>query len=263
MKYFLLLLIFPLTISGQYYIKKDHLVFGINFGGFIANSNTASLYQGDQTAYNIYTIFSNPNYQSNFDSYFEYPWQVDEIPTTIKYNPGLEIGFHLGKQKEKIKYYVDFNFAQLNLEDFVIIAINDPNNQSVNPFTFKPIPIFGEERRTFINAGFVTNFYDEKEFHIGIPFFGQFNNTKFINNYIAINNQPYNIIHTPSNLPNNVPGGFALGAGSGLLLTFALNKQIDFTVGYHAQFSKTYINTELAPWGLQHSIFGRLVWMKE
>ena len=122
---------------------------------------------------------------------------------------------------------------------------------------------FGEENRTFINAGLVTNIYEEKEFHIGLPFFAQFNNTKFANNYIAVNNQSYTINHTPSNQPNTVPGGFAFGAGSGILFTFALNKQINFTAGYHAQYSKTYINTQLAPWGLQHSVFGRLVWMKE
>ena len=263
MRYFLLLILFPLTLSAQFYIKKDHLVIGVNFGGYIPNANTAGLYKGDVTAYNVYSIFNNANYQSEFDDFFEYDWQVDEIPLAMKYNPGLEIGFHIGKQMEKIKYYLDFNFAQLTLEDFVIIAINDPNNQSINQYTYQPIPIFGEENRTFINAGLVTNIYEEKEFHIGLPFFAQFNNTKFANNYIAVNNQSYTINHTPSNQPNTVPGGFAFGAGSGILFTFALNKQINFTAGYHAQYSKTYINTQLAPWGLQHSVFGRLVWMKE
>ena len=263
MRYILILFLFPLTLSAQFYIKKDHLVVGVNFGGFVANSNTAGLYKGDVTAYNVNSIFSNPNYQSYFDDYFQYDWQIDEIPLAMKYNPGLEIGLHLGKQMENIKYYVDFNFAQLTLEDFVIVAVSDPNNQSVNQYTYQPIPIFGEENRTFINAGIVTNIYNEKEFHIGLPIFAQFNSTKFVNNYIAVNNQPYSIIHSPSNQPSTVPGGFAFGVGSGLLITFALNKQINFTAGYHAQYSKTNINTQLAPWGLQHSIFGRLVWIKE
>ena len=263
MRYILILFLFPLTLSAQFYIKKDHLVLGVNFGGFVANSNTAGLYKGDVTAYNVYSIFANPNYQSYFDDYFQYAWQIDEIPLAMKYNPGLEIGLHLGKQMEHIKYYVDFNFAQLTLEDFVIVAVSDPNNQTVNQYTYQPIPIFGEENRTFINAGIVTNIYNEKEFHVGLPIFAQFNSTKFVNNYIAINNQPYTIIHTPSNQPSTVPGGFAFGVGSGLLITFALNKQINFTAGYHGQYSKTNINTQLAPWGLQHSIFGRLVWIKE
>ena len=263
MRYILILFLFPLTLSAQFYIKKDHLVVGVNFGGFVSNSNTAGLYKGDVTAYNVYSIFANPNYQSDFDDYFQCDWQIDEIPLAMKYNPGLEIGLHLGKQMENIKYYVDFNFAQLTLEDFVIVAVSDPNNQSVNQYTYQPIPIFGEENRTFINAGIVTNIYNEKEFHVGLPIFAQFNSTKFVNNYIAVNNQPYSIIHSPSNQPSTVPGGFAFGAGSGLLITFALNKQINFTAGYHAQYSKTNINTQFAPWGLQHSIFGRLVWIKE
>ncbi len=263
MRYLLILLLFPITLSAQFYIKKDHFVIGVNFGAFIPNANTAGLYKGDVTAYNVFSIFNNANYKSDFDSFFQYDWEVDEVPLAMKYNPGLEIGLHLGKQMEHIKYYVDFNFAQLTLEDFVIIAINDPNNQSVNQYTYQPIPIFGEENRTFINTGVVANFYDEKEFHMGIPIFAQFNSTKFVSNYIAVNNQRYDINHSPSNQINTVPGGFAFGAGSGLLITFALNKEINFTAGYHAQYSKTYINTQLEPVGLQHSIFGRLVWMKE
>ena len=52
----LLILLFPICINAQFYLKKDHLVYGINVGAYIANSNTAHIYRGDTTAYNVYSI---------------------------------------------------------------------------------------------------------------------------------------------------------------------------------------------------------------
>lgn len=261
-RFLLLILLFPLCIHAQFYLKKDHLVYGINVGAYIANSNTAHIYRGDATAYNVYSIFNNPNYTATFDQYFQYPYSIVDLPRNMVYKPGLEIGIHLGKQLEHVKYYMDLNFADLSLVDFITVAIEDPNNQSTEP-NYQAININGKEKRNFLNLGIVANFIDKEDFHVGLPVFAQFNQTRLENNYIVVNNQTYNINHAPTNSPQRNPGGFSFGGGSGLIFTFDLNEKIDVSFGYHLQFANTNMSDQLSPWGLHHSTFARMVWMKE
>ena len=96
-----------------------------------------------------------------------------------------------------------------------------------------------------------------------MPLFAQFNQARLENNYIVVNNQTYNITHAPTNSPQRNPGGFSFGAGSRLIFTFDLNEKIDISFGYHIQFASTNMSDQLNPWGLQHSTFARMVWMKE
>ena len=93
MKKILLLLLLPISIFSQ---NDSELIIGINIGGYSANKNTAGLYKGDVTTNNIYTIFNNPNYQTNFDNYFQYPYSVVETPLNSQYRIGLEVGAHIG-----------------------------------------------------------------------------------------------------------------------------------------------------------------------
>ena len=147
-RFILLILFFPFFVNAQFYLKKDHFVYGINAGAYMANNNTAHLYRGDATAYNVYSIFNNQNYTATFDQYFQYPYEIVELPRNMVYKPGLEIGIHLGKQFEHIKYYMDLNFADLTLVDFITIAVDNPNNQSTEP-DFQAININGKEKEIF------------------------------------------------------------------------------------------------------------------
>ena len=152
MRFIYLLLLLPFSLNAQYYIKKDHWVLGINSGVYLADKNTAHLYRGDATGYGVYSIFNNSINKPTFDDYFGCIdcWDIEELPQNMTYNPSMEIGLHLGKTKEKIKYYIDINFVNLKLQNYVIIAIDDPNNQSTEP-TYTPIGIFGNEKRNLYN----------------------------------------------------------------------------------------------------------------
>ena len=90
MKKFLFILLLPLSVLAQ---NESGLIIGVNIGGYSANKNTAGLYKGDVTTNNIYTIFNNPNYKTNFDNYFQYPYEVVETPINSRYRIGLEVGF--------------------------------------------------------------------------------------------------------------------------------------------------------------------------
>lgn len=265
MKNFLVLIfLFPICTNAQFFLKKNHFVYGVNAGAYMANKNTAHLYRGDATSYNVYSIFNNQNYTATFNQYFQYPYSIVDLPNMV-YKPGLEIGIHLGKQFEHIKYYMDLNFADLTLVDFITIAVDNPNNQSTEP-DYQAININGKEKRNFLNLGVIANLIDKEDFHVGFPIFAQFNQISLESNYIIVNNKTYNINHSQVNsphFPQTNPGGFSFGVGSGLIFTFDLNEKIDVSFGYHIQFASTNMSDQLNPWGLQHSTFLRMVWMKE
>ena len=46
MRFLIILLIFPFCISGQFFDAKSKVVYGFNFGTYIANNNSAVIYDG-------------------------------------------------------------------------------------------------------------------------------------------------------------------------------------------------------------------------
>ena len=258
-KIILLFFITPLLFFGQGNDSK--VVLGINIGGYSANKNTAGLYKGDVTTYNIFTIFNNINYQPTFDNYFQYPYSIAEIPLNSHYRTGLEVGGHIGIKGESGELFAEINFADISVQEYFIVAIEDPNNLTPDP-TYEPIPIFGEEKRTNINFGYSFNLYNENGIIIGFPVFAQMTNARLQRNYFVINNQQYNIYHGVAGQTNTNPGGTAFGGGAGLTGAIKFNDQFSFLAGYYAQYSKIKMNDQLQPFGLHHSIFARIIWGK-
>ena len=259
-KIYYLFLITPIFSFGQ---QKSELVLGINGGGYFANKNTALIYGGNYTNYNVESIFNNINYIPTFEQFFQYPYSIYDIPNDIKYSIGTEIGFHIGKQKRKTKYYIDFNFADINVQDFITIAIeNQSVTQSLEPEYF-PVSINGKEKRNMINLGITKTIYEESNLSILTPIFLQILEMRLKENYIVVNNQQYNIIHNSSTQNNqsqvNSPGGYGLGFGSGLLFNYFINKDLSIDFGYHIQYSKTNFSEQLNEWGVQQSLFARVI----
>ena len=258
MKKFLLLIIFPVSVIAQ---NDSELILGINIGGYSANKNTAGLYKGDVTSNNIYTIFSNPNYQTNFDNYFQYPYEIVETPINSSYRIGLEVGAHIGKRNNNGELFIEMNFINLEVQEYFTVAIDDPNNLSPDP-TYQPLPIFGEERRSLVNFGYSIDLLNENDLIVGIPLFAQLTNSRLERNYIVVNNQQYNIYHGVIGQNNTNPGGLGIGVGIGLTGTVKFNKQFSLLAGYYAQYSRINMQDNLKPFGLHHSIFARILFGK-
>lgn len=259
-KIYFILLFAPILTLGQ---QKSELVLGINGGGYFANKNTALIYGGNFTSYNVFTIFNSNIIKPTFDQFFQYPYSIYDLPNDVKYSIGTEIGFHLGKQKRKIKYYLDFNFAEIKIQDFITIAIeNQSVTQSSEPEYF-PVSISGKEKRNMINLGITKTIYEDSNLSFLTPLFIQLLEMRLKENYIVVNNQQYNIIHNSPTLTNqsqgNSPGGYGIGFGSGLVLNYFINKDLSVELGYHFQFSKTNFSEQLNPWGIQQSLFTRII----
>ena len=233
---------------------------GINGGLYIANQNTSNQYNGNYNNYGVSSILNNPLNQTKFDQFFQYPYYIYDIPSDIKYNPSSEIGFHIGWKKKESKYYVDINFSDIKIQDFITIAVDNPNNLSPDP-DYEPISITGNEKRNMINLGFQKKIYEESKITLFYPIFVQFLEVKIIDNFITIDNQRYNIIHNfqTSTSSNQSQGRIGLGFGSGLVVNYFANKEVSFEFGYHIQYSKTNFSESLDPWGIQNSIFARIV----
>ena len=256
-KLILFIIVFPSFILGQ---EKSKLIFGINAGTYLANKNTAVLYGGNVTPDGVSSILNKNNFKPIFEEFFEYPFEISSFPSNIKYNPGTEIGIHIGKEKEKSKIYVDINFAELKIQDVVVIAVNNPNNQSTEP-NYVPISLIGKEKRKMINIGVQKNIFQESNLSLYIPIFFQLINVELKQNYVVINQQPYNINHSTINNSNQNqnPQGYGIGFGSGFVLNYFVNKDVSFDFGYHGQYSQTNFSKDPNPWGMQNSIFVRLV----
>ena len=57
------------------------------------------------------------------------------------------------EKKRKSKYYVDINFSDIKIQDFITIAVDNPNNLSPDP-DYEPISIRGNEKKKHDKFGF-------------------------------------------------------------------------------------------------------------
>ena len=191
---------------------------GINAGALFVNSNTAAIYRGtsDITAYGINYILSVPNYKTVLDPYFQYPYAVSEYPKNPTYKTALDVGLHAGMNLGKGNaIFIDINSATLKYEDVFTIAIDKPSNQTTDS-TYEQIPIFGKEKRFNLNLGTQIALLNTEKTIIYWPIFGNFNSIKLERNYIVINSQEYEIIHSNIYLSTSEPGGIGYGLGSGI-----------------------------------------------
>ncbi|MDT8412712.1 MAG: hypothetical protein RQ875_09640 [Vicingaceae bacterium] len=235
---------------------------GVNVGAIFPNSNTATIYTGtnDITPFGIDYIMNIPENKTTFDAYFKNPYYVAEYPQKPVYKPALNIGLHAGINLGKGNtLFTDLNFSTVKYEQTFTMAIDDPNNQSVDP-TYEQFPIIGEEKRFNLNIGTQLSLFNEESINIYWSFFGNFNSIKLEQNYIVIDNKQYNIIHSSMLTNNQQPGGIGYGGGTGLGLKYKLTDNISTDLTYNFYYTKTKMNDFVQSFGMQHGIMFRVIW---
>ena len=191
MKKIILFFFFPLIFLSQ----NNNFVIGINGGVYLANQNTSIQYNGNYNSYGVPSIFNNPLNQNTFDQFFQYPYYIYDIPNDIKYNPASELGFHIGWKKKKSKYFIDINFSDIKIQDFITIAVDNPNNLSPEP-NYEPVSITGNEKRNMINLGVQKKIYEESKISLFYPIFLQLLEVKIVDNFIGnFNSKKRNIFN--------------------------------------------------------------------
>lgn len=263
------ILFFPLIINGQFFNKESNFVYGINFGTHLANDSASSLYNGYyNSSYNINNILfpTIPTPLSNYldDELGPSNWGPENVPPIMKYRPGLELGLHLGLQKQKIKIYLDYNFIEIKaIGEFNIVQNFNSNNNLIKENILASL--IGEERRSIINLGIISNLISENEYHIGFPIFVQVNQSKVKSNYMVIDNQVYNIPNPALQLINNQNNSSlsGFGLGTGLVGSMSISQDIIISLAYNLQYSKIKL-TQLDEFkAIQNSIILRIIWNKK
>ena len=263
------ILFFPLIINGQFFNKESNFVYGINFGTHLADDSASSFYNGYyNSSFNINAILfpTIPNTLSNYlDEKLGFSnWGPENVPPNMKYRPGLELGLHLGLQKEKIKFYLDYNFVEIKaIGEFNIVQNFNSNNNLIKENILASL--VGEERRSLINLGIISNLISENEYHIGFPIFVQVNQSKVKSNYVVIDNQIYNIpnpaLQLINNQNNNSLSGF--GFGTGIVGSMSISQDIIISLAYNLQYSKIKLTSLDEFKAIQNSIILRIIWNKK
>ncbi|WP_258541436.1 hypothetical protein [Parvicella tangerina] len=261
---FLVLLI---SVSG---VAQDDsgIFFGVNLGAHIANKKTAIMYSGGSnfSLYGIEWAFDHPNYKPDFDNYFQYPYEIVELPQDMTYRPSLEIGGIIGYSVDQsLDIFLEANVGMLKVQDVFVVEIQDPTSTSVD-YPLEQFPVFGEEQRLNINAGLRFTVFENNGVIGYLPLFGNFNSVKIERNYFVVNNREYNIVHNIQGITNERPGGTGFGGGSGFGFKYRLSDQIILDASYNAHYTKvtmikeSSIRPEFSEWGLHHSVLLRILW---
>lgn len=246
-------------------VDSTRFFVGVNLGGFFANSNTANVYSGSPsvTSFSIPTILDNQFYKPTFDEFFgPSPYGVSEYPFDPKYRPAFELGLHAGCNiNKKVALFLDFNIAQLDVEQFFTIAIDDPTNQIIGP-TLEQYAIFGEENRLNLNIGTQLNFHENANSKAYVSLFFNMNDVDMRRNYIVIDQTQYEVFHINDEQPDLRLGGIGYGGGAGLGYRFHVAQNILADIYYNMIYTRTNLSEEFQPFGAQHSLGIRILWAK-
>jgi hypothetical protein len=235
---------------------------GVNVGGYSPNKNTAIIYSGidDVTNFGINYLLNFPSFKQTFDTYFQHPYSVEEFPLHPSYKIALNIGLHTGiNLGGGHAIFLDLNTSNLNYEQSFTIAIDDPNNKSIDP-SYEQIPIIGNEKRFNSNLGLQISLFHKEQMNFYWSTFGNFNKINLERNFILIDNKKYEISHRNPTNPNTTVGGIGFGGGSGLGFKYKIATKIWIELTYNFHYTKSKINDTINALGSHHGMIFRIIW---
>jgi hypothetical protein len=248
--------------------QEPGLILGLNAGTFVANKNTAAMYNGANVSNptigyyrrGIESIFSDQNTKPTIDQHYQYPYELVELPIDMRYSPGINIGGMVGYRMDKgTLVYLEANFAQIKIQDVFVVEVNDPNNQ-IPGGTLEQSPIFAEEQRLNMNFGMQFDIFESNGFVGFMPIFGSLSSIKLESNYIVIGERQYNIFHNYSGITNAKIGGLGFGGGTGIGVRYRMVDKYSIGVQYNAIYSKTTLLEDFNPYGLHHTLSLNVIW---
>ncbi len=274
---FVLLIVFlslPNCLAQQHWYKYDEVdssksrfFIGVNVAAFFTNAKTAGFYSGTPaiTQFGVeHYLFDRQDLQQTFRDYFVHPYNREEIeyPLEPRYKTSVEIGLHVGYHlSNSFALYLDLNTVQLRYDQFVSIAIRDPQNaNTLEPKTFVQLPLIGRETRFNLNLGTQISYYQEGETNAYFNFFGNLNGVQLSENYFVVNEVEYQIQHPVNDDFNQTPGGIGYGAGGGLGLKFGISEHVSADLFYQVYYQQINLSENLQPYGYNHSLGMRVIW---
>jgi hypothetical protein len=259
---FIILLYFCSNLFSQGDFSGGYV--GMNIGGYFANKNTAQMYSGGSnfSLFGVEWAFNNPFYKPDIDNYFQYPYDIVELPQDMTYRPALDFGFVAGYNKDNSAgVFIEANVSQINIQDAFVVQINNPNNTNPGGL-YESVLIFGEEQRLNINLGGKFEVFEKNGLQGFIPLYANINAIKLSKNYFVLNNRQYPIVHNIQGFTNERPGGMGFGGGSGFGVRYGFNDKISFELNYKIMYSKITMIKSIGfiEWGIQQAIGVSILW---
>ncbi|MHC1707214.1 MAG: hypothetical protein AB9842_06780 [Bacteroidales bacterium] len=211
--------------------------YGMNLGFYFPDNHPANFYNGSPANENkLDLILRNYYYRKQLEDTLGY--MIDSVnpynlPGKMRYAAAYTVGFYVRYQLDKsLGIFASFNFVKLEAKDVFLLNLDLPPGWSLDP-TYRQYPIWGKEKRVNIDLGVSKYFQLAPK---SVFFFEggmNINNTRVIENKIAINNTAYSLVNVYGNqsyIPNSqiqqyevIQGGIGFGifATTGVKLVFS------------------------------------------
>jgi hypothetical protein len=191
--------------------------FGINCGAMFANRYQANFYDGAAGNQNtIGYILDNPYYNADIHRALNDTFALYGMPTKMKYNPTFAVGFILKKNiNNHLGVFAQFNYSKLTAQDQFTLKIGATPVGSAFP-NLQNYSIWGKEERINIDIGVSGEMYFAPKIYGFLEGGFNLNNTRVLENKIAIGTLEYSIINIYGNqqyIPNTQLQEYAVHEG--------------------------------------------------
>ena len=247
----------PLTDSDEQ-IPLVRWVYGISFGMYMPNNSTANYYNGTGE----HSVENALNRQWNYDrivrhldEVIENFW-VYELPTNMRYNPGLQVGFYGGLNlSNSFALLGEFNYTRLILADRFTIA-TDRETFTSEPFLVLS-DLSGTEERIELRLGFQYTMLTKGYIHPFMESGLNITDVKVIENRVNIKGLTINIRDFRGEYYNIRDYGMGFGVYTGIGLKMDVSDAVAIRTGASVSFSRINLgdNHEIKP---QFTAFIRL-----
>lgn len=225
--------------------KKDTLSdlgwkMGVDFGFLFANKYTANFYNGSGRNSIRRTIVDNRINYNQIRSVLKYDFFLDSanLPTNMKYDPALNIGFYAKYNFNKhIGFSIDFNYSRLKASDFVTLIIENPSNLTSQP-TYYKANILGTEDRINMSAGIYASFGKPSIVNPYVEAGFNLNNAKVKDSKVLVESLQYSIIDPTDQYYKVQQGGVGYGAYLGAGFKLAFSQAFAFNIGGTVYYSR-------------------------
>ena len=236
----------PTTLSPMGRPSYTGFYFGLNIGALWANKYQANFYNGASgNVDSIGLVFNNYYYREDIRRELNDTFRLLELPTEMRYKATYQIGFYIRYNFVRNSgIFIQFNYAKLEAKDFFTMGIGG-TPQYLTFDNIQLFPIWGKEERIYIDIGGSQTFPLDKVLGLYMEAGLNINNTRVLENKIAIGSLEYSLINiygTTPYIPNTQMqtyqvhlGGLGIGAflSAGLRANFDKNISLDLGGTFH------------------------------
>jgi len=224
--------------------------YGINIGGYFANSNTANYYNGSgehnvETALN--RIHNRDRLISNVDEIIE-SFEIGELPLNMHYSPAVLIGFFGGLNFSKTLSVIgEFNYTQLSVADKFTIY-TDKFTSTSEPYRLLS-DIYASEERIELRLGIQYTLFTDSYIHPFVESGINITDTRVMENKVLVGGMEFSIREIRSEYYDvrDYGMGFGIYTSAGILMEVSDNFSV--RMGGSVSYSQINLgeNNQIAP----------------